>query len=206
MSENTPPLESAVLEVLYKGDRTYLQGGDLYTASAVRCEAACGPGFLEQLAFRSFAAKETTLHLGTPGSNDRAFATGRYRTASEERIEFFLQEGEGDVPGRYPFDEEHLVSGARIEVERKHASLDRVEGYSPIEHFIALTKKLHYALKPDVQGKWVFSGLEIDRALSEDTRCFEVTIQRLISGRFSRSTIRLDGHEAGTIQFMVGTP
>jgi hypothetical protein len=57
-----------------------------------------------------------------------------------------------------------------------------------------------------VNGKWVFGQLDLAEPLSGDYRRLKIRLKQMIGGRFSVNEIIVDGHNIGTISFIVGDP
>jgi len=115
-----------------------------------------------------------------------------------------MQETTQHVTDSYPFQEECITQPA--EVEGTMIRGRRENAYSLIENIIALTKCLNYALTPDVDGKWLFGQLNLEKALP--TEWDEIVVRRgvAVGNRFSRNQIEIDGEGFGEIRFIGGAP
>lgn len=195
------------LELRYKGDRNYLQGGDIVQFLEDNLDTWLeGDGWwLSRLAFRRFARNQLDLVWEAPGDQRDAVAEGLFRRNGNDR-RFWLTESDRPVAGRYPFDEDALVAGAHIDGETREATLAAPEGFRPIEAIVALTKKLNYVVTPDVEGKWVFGQIQLEGPLPRQFRTLGITMKSAVAGRFSVNRIDMDGRKAGVIRFIVGAP
>ena len=111
------------------------------------------------------------------------------------------------VGSSYPYDEDALVAQATVNEDQSTISLPKpTADYSCIEVIVALTKKLHYIKSADINGKWVFGQLNLLCRLPIQYKTAEVGLKTFYPGRFSVSTITLDGKLYGSIRFIVGQP
>ena len=194
----------SLLELKYKGNRSYLHGSDLYTRTN---EWAVGQyestAYVRHLAFRNMAQHQCMLVLEPPDTSDHVIAKAVVMTKDGDK-RIWLIESEQAVTGRYGYDEESLVEKATLDVGGDIITLDPRVGFSVIEEIIALTKKLNNTLDPLEKGKWLFAQLDIDRPLKEN--CFQISIKRQqhIKGKFSVNTIMIDGNTNGKIRFIAG--
>lgn len=194
----------SLLELEYKGNRSYLHGSDLYMQinewAAGQYESTA---YVRHLAFRNMAQHQCMLVLEPPDASDHVIAKAVVMTKDGDK-KIWLIESEQAVTGRYDYDEESLVEKATLDVGGDTITLDQRIGFSVIEEIIALTKQLNNTLDPLEKGKWLFAQLDIDRPLKEN--CFQISIKRQqhIKGKFSVNTIMIDGNTNGKIRFIVG--
>jgi hypothetical protein len=69
-----------------------------------------------------------------------------------------------------------------------------------------MTKKLNYAVSPEVNGKWLFGQLKLDLPFPKVQHNIKIESTRRIPNRFSENTITIDEKQYGTILFIVGKP
>jgi hypothetical protein len=75
-----------------------------------------------------------------------------------------------------------------------------------VEEVVCLTKLLHNTLLPLEEGKWMFSGIDLNRPFSDNPETpFEVTLVQNLAGRLTVSEIRQAGQLTGKIKFIVFT-
>ena len=193
------------LNMRYKGDRNYLQGGDFFDAITLSLLSESGPGFLEKVRFKSFSKKQCFLVLNErPSQNVRQIGNGLWLNDNGDETKFWIVEGEIAVALRYPFDEDKLVSPSSV-VEYM-IKLEKNNEFSTIENIVALTKKLNYTLTPNVNGKWVFGQIELLKSLPEAFDQIQVERISERKGVFSCNQIVIDKELIGEIRFIVGKP
>jgi hypothetical protein len=195
--------EAVALGLGFKGERTYIQGGDIYNAIAATVSDADPTAFVEHLVFREFARRDCDLVREKPGNDAVLIAQGRSRS-NDGRHPFWVTESQRDAVGRRPFDEDSITDAA-VSAGSEIWSQQR-SAYTPIEEIIALTKRLAYELTPEVEGKWVFGQIDLDGPLPTAYGKLVIVQKNLIAGRFSVNEITMDETVIGNIRFITGAP
>lgn len=194
-----------ILTLMFKGDRDYIQGGDIYN---VLCDTALEryeQGYVSSIVFKCFARNQCCLSFQPMEGGGALLATGKMLEKGEIAHEFWLYESSEPVVERYPFDEGAIVREASVDIDGKRISRAECASYSAIEQIIALTKKLSYSLYPEVDGKWVFGQLNLHAPLAAQGD-LEIIQRSALSGRFSINDIVQSGLPVGSIRFVVGKP
>lgn len=194
------------METLYlkfKGSRSYLQGGDIYNAVSERLTERFD-GYISRLIFRHFARRQMELLLDKPTDISNVVADGAWQTPDGPSLQFWLRETSQPVTESYPFDEDAISTPAVIHNTVIHGK--RSNPYSLIENIIALTKKLNYALSPNVEGKWVFCQLDMKTKPPAEWKVIDITRKIAVGASFSRNSISIDGRDYGEIRFVGGNP
>lgn len=198
-----------LLPLRYKGEREYLHGSDFYNALADISVEFTGDAsaFVERLVFRRSARMACEITTEQPAEPSTVVGQVRFRVpAGADSQEGWLVETDGPVSGRRPFDEAALLANSSLDAESRCSSLPERSNCTPIEDVIALTKQLNYAVCPEVSGKWMFGQLDLVEPLTGDYRKLEIRMKNLIATRFSVNDIVVDGHNIGTIRFIMGAP
>lgn len=196
------------LPLSYKGERNYLQGGDIFNAlSDVASELAGDRGaYVERIAFRSFARMACEVFTEPPSEQLHVIGQANLAVPGKSGVNVWLVETTDLVTSRRPFDEAQLLANASFSPDGRSVILPERSVYTPIEDVIALTKKLSYAVSPEVNGKWVFGQLDLTEPFTVNYRKLEIRLKNLIGGRFSVNNILLDDRNIGAIRFIVGAP
>lgn len=193
------------LDLKYKGSRNYLQGGDFFDAITSALFDETGDGALKKLCFKSFARNQCRLVLEKrPGKSEYQIGNGIWLKSDGEEIKFWIVESDEPVLSRYPFDEDELIAPSRI--VGNVITLAAGNRYSAIENIVALTKKLNYALTPDINGKWVFGQIEMLKPMPTDFSEIEIIRSSERKGVFSCNQVAIDNEHVGEIRFIVGQP
>ena len=139
-----------------------------------------------------------------PADTRNVLGTALWKSDSGEEKRLWLTETDVAVTESYPFDEEAILAHAAV--DDQHIQLTVPNAYSLIENIIALTKKLNYALSPQVNGKWLFGQLDLQQKLpkSWESLCIDRTI--CVANSFSRNRILIDDQHYGEIRFIGGQP
>lgn len=192
------------LQLPYKGPRTYLHGTDIYNAV---CEllAASGRSDLAKidLVFHQVSKSQLRTAIFQGAAPEESHPNVVFRCQEQgENIIVHLEETGKPVTGRVPYDEEGLVSAAEIDTDERRISLASREGYSNIEMFVALNKKLLSHLFPEVRGKWFFTRLQLARSIYKlPLERLEVRFLGHSNFRITRSTLLGNGEALGSIYF-----
>lgn len=196
------------LSTPYKGNRHYIQGGDLFNTAQATAEKVTGvkDAYISRLSFTRFAYRQCELVIDPDRvmSGAKPMGEGAFRLPDGTDQVFFLYEGEVEPTERRPYDEEGMVAPATF--KDNSATLDGPIQYSSIEAIIALTKVLNYRLAVPKAGKWVFGKIELNQSLPSIENILIITRTKSVPGRFSINEIIIDGVTVGTIQFIVGAP
>lgn len=189
-------LDATKFSFRFKGNRDYIQGGDIF--DELDAWFRQHDYSVRELVFRDFARKQ--LRCVFRASESGVKAQGTALDNQDNHMPFWLLETAEPVTERYAFDEEAITNQARITGQTIEA--DAVTGYSVIEQVIALTKKLNYALAPDINGKWVFGQLRLREALPTTVAHLKILQKTMLAGRFSVQEVTLDDRVVGQIRFI----
>lgn len=192
------------LKFEFKGERNYVHGSDIFNALSAIARQTFDGGFVTLIAFRNVARRQCVLAFENSASMT-AVATGNIQAGDGQMHPFWLFEREEEVIGRYAFDEDVIVDRAEVSTQGKSISLLPDGSVTPIEYVIALTKRLHYLLSPDIDGKWLFGQLNLDLPLDAEG-AVRVVQKSLLHGRMSVNEVWLGDARVGTIRFVVGKP
>lgn len=198
-----------LLMLSYKGEREYIQGGDIFNALAdIASEVAGHSGaFVKRLAFRRFTRMACEVTTEQPNDSSKVIGQVRFglQHDSSHRDAWLVETGI-DITTRQPFDEASLLANARLDEATRSVCLPSRSPHSPVEDVIALTKHLNYAISPEISGKWVLGQLELTEPLTDSYQALTIQMKNLIAGHFSANEIVVDGRRIGSVRFIVGEP
>jgi hypothetical protein len=199
-------MDNIPLDLFYKGDRNYIQGGDFYNRINFLAPKIAGSSdtYLAHLVFRNFCRNDADIYLYPPDSQKALVGTGRIVSKHEDSQKIWIVESNRRIAKRYPFDEKEITAQSIIEASR--ITLSQKTGYSPIEEVIALTKALSYKTNPNIQGKWVFGQLDLNRPFLHEYHKVHIVQKATVAGRFLLCAIYQDSLFTGDIRFIVGEP
>lgn len=193
------------MDLKFKGERNYVQGGDIYNELERLAPLVSAEAYVSNLAFKKFTRNICSMSLEEPAGDSTLIARGEYKTNDEVRRAFWVIEGGQKIVDRYEFDEDLIRNCAKIDPVKKTGEIYQATGFTPIENIIALTKFLNYQILPNVDGKWVFGQLDLANPLRQNSKIL-IKFKSALGERFSVSQIYLDDIFAGTIKFIVGRP
>ena len=192
------------LQLCFKGERNYLQCGDLCNAVM---EAVSGSFVGEvirfQLAFHRFIAKQPDMVLlegDKPSSRPENVAAEFAVSGSLGKASGWMVETEREVDCRIPFDEQRIAMHCGFGGES--VSILGDSGYPPIEVAVSMTKQLHNRMLPSSAGRWIFTRLDVSRLFqSGDATALTISLQENLYGRLTKSEIKVHGTPFGPIFF-----
>lgn len=193
------------LHLQYKGERTYLQGGDVFNAVS-ELALHMHNGYLSRIAFRRLAARALVVVDALPGADVDPVAevTVSSRTSDAIEAKWWLIETDMPVQGRYPYEEHLIAQACEVDSQQRRVSKLRDHRFSLIEEVIAAHKVLCNALATDAGGRWLFVQLVLSAPLEPDASSIELINTALLNGKMAASDVRLDGVKVGSIRFMRG--
>lgn len=176
-----------------KGDRTYVQGAEIYA----RCRdlvARPRGAVVASLAFHEMLEGDATLRPIDDGTSGHV---AEIRIAAEGRLDSFglFPDGPPSLE-RESFEEDRIV--AATEIGESEVVLDRETGFDSIEEIVAMVKAWHLRHLPDA-GKWLF--VRLDHRAGEDLPSSRRgSIQGRLAGRLgsrmTRFVVEVDGCES----------
>ncbi len=200
-------MEPILLKTAFKGERDYLQGGDLYNA-IIKSTSRVFPEILKcglKLSFHDFLRKRPLMFLSfspmeIPKNRKMAVDFNFQTQNGKPYVWGQLFESEELVQERNPYNESVLHENCNI--RDKVVTLQGESEYSIIEIAVSMTKLLHQKLYSEIPGKWIFTRLDIKKLLREgDADSIEIALQKNLGSRLTRSEIRTKNGVFGNIFF-----
>lgn len=199
------PLIYRRLSIPLKGGRSYIRGADIFTALIEMVSERWEIIGRCELAFRKLPCRTLEVFIGefpniaTPP--EMVVADFSFCCAGAI-ITGWLSEVGVPVTKRVPFDEERLVAGSRI-VGQTIFCIDPPRCL-PVDLAVALTKSLHNNLRPQQNGRWIFTRLDLARPFrADDVMAMSISLERELGRRITRSNIQASGKSFGSIYFSV---
>ena len=190
------------LNLQFKGDRTYLQGPDMFNETLRWLTSTAGAELKDiDFSFHRLAHRQLTATADTPRSDSNPVAVCAF-TVNDVRRKVYLVETDQPVTGRYPYPEDEIVRPLDIDHDRHSGVLRGPTPYSEIEVWVAITKALHMSTLPDRKGKWLFVRGRLPKFVHKAHAPERtLTIAAGLGGRLTRTEVLLDGVTAGEIYF-----
>ncbi len=189
----------------FKGNRTYVQGGDIYNAIAKYLKASYGDAIthievlMHKLASHNMIGE--VLDAGQPILSVSPTMICRFDIEGKTKT-LYLIETDTKVDCRYEFNEESIIRNSHILLDQKSITLLNETPYSPIEVVIALNKRLMQTLFDSEKGKWLVTRITLKRFLPESSdAAFTIALKQNLSYRLTYSTIMIGKEYYGGIYF-----
>ncbi|HUF21863.1 MAG TPA: hypothetical protein VMP00_14070 [Burkholderiales bacterium] len=188
----------------FKAERDYLQGGDICQAVMERAESRFD-GRIDrlQLGIHRFMHRQPDMHWHDheAGSADPARPAVDFVVSSRGATAAgWLEESQRPVLDRIPFDEEQIRRLCEFRADSVEISGD--SGYLPIEVAVSMTKQLHNRMLPAQDGRWIFTRIDLRRALRrEDASSLCLKLIENLYSRLTKSSIGVAGEEVGYMYF-----
>jgi len=185
------------LDLSFKGDRDYLQGGDVFNALLKRFKSSC------PISLRFHRPIKFQVEAGPLGVGDNPAARFTYWNAGD-KINLGLYEIAGaPVIERIPYDEDAIGRGA--ECDQWRVKMKHRPDATFIERVLVMNKLLHRALFPEAQGRWLFTRLELERNFSGFPQ-IALSHQSNLGSRLTKVRIEADGETLGDLFFTPSPP
>jgi hypothetical protein len=195
------------VDLCFKGDRTYLHGTDVYGAAVAtlrgqwpQLDGRC------RFTFHRLTRKPLTAwvqNFSAAGARPDGCVAEMHVTGGATEASVWFTERDGEVAGRYPYDEDAVVRECRVEGDR--ISMKQAPDNAVIEIVVAMTKRLHYAVLTPERGRWLFTRLDLSRLLRDDDRHgMSITMTSAPRTALTRSEIAVGHRRIGSIFFSVG--
>ena len=198
------PVYRYLLSAEFKGDRSYLQGPDLFNVTLEWINSNCKDGDVRDIdmAFHRLTHNQVAISLeDAKQGNELPLAVCAF-TNPEGRKRVYLFETTDPVVGRHPYPEEEVIAGAYFDLSENRVFLVNPSAYTDIEVWVALTKALHQRVYKDLGGKWLFVRGKFPRYVRERQAGERVlAIVSNFQNKLTRSEAFVDGEKVGEIYF-----
>ena len=191
----------------FRGTRDYVHSTDMYTELLAGAGAA---GFspidgIVDLGVRRWIRTQPEFHFGAEAEEKNA-PPAIFRLGTRTGIvSGAIIASDRPVIGRNPYDESPIWNNVRIYGNRAEITADT--GLRPIEVVTALCTFHHRRTYPPPVGKrWLLARLYLLRPLRpEDANAITISIDRIVGGVMTRSTIHAAMERVGEIDFILGS-
>jgi len=190
------------IHIPFKGNRTYIQGPDLYNAMLKELAGEqthdirfSAHGFIRKnscILYIVDELSEVVDRLPLP-------AQLKYRTAEEEKF-IFIEEGDTSdtTPKRIGYDERLIQQLCRI--DEASISIVGTSPFSFIETVVSMKKEMLSQRYPDASGQWVFTKIELKNRFEEQNE-LKVQILHNMEFRLIKSSLFYKSEKIGHLYF-----
>ena len=196
-----------VLDVPFRGDRTYVHGTDIFGELQLCLPdlVSSTDSYLSSIAFHRKATHSVGASLGQPPR--RASAIGRFLISTRtEKVEGYISETNEQLSRRIPYNEESILIGSNMDYSRRAISITPHTSYTSIQTIVASMKALCLATITPTQGHWMFGRLDLSRPLPDRIQSLEVELTRVIANKFAVADLQSDDTSLGSIRFIKDVP
>ncbi len=194
-----------ILNFEYKGQRTYVHGTDIYDSmlGTVRKHFEEYPrnitGSFHRLLTSNGIFRIYEDQIILDHESYYAFFTLRIRGKTYYAA---LSATGVQISSAYAYDEDKLLEGTSV----RNATIKMIvkSVYTYIEQIVAMTKRLHITLYPEVKGKWLFTKIQISNVIDPDLfagRELAIKSENNFHYKLTKNSINLDAIPLGTIWF-----
>lgn len=194
------------LELSYKGDRTYLQGPDMYDAvmdylGRLESNHMDGP---VKMVMHEFARNQVDLLYSIGAERCPRPENARLEFSLSNDVTGWLTETDRPVTVSRPYPEDEVLAGSKI--DGKTITAEHPETFSAVEVIVSITKQLHQTLFPE-QPKWIVTRLELSAPLQRHYPSgLQVELLHVLGSRLTKSAARAGVTELGHIYFSAIKP
>jgi len=191
------------LDLCFKGQRTYIQGGDIYNALTAI--------LLEKLAYQNINKIDFSLHNMSAKSLYCELTSDFNKDEAQSILSFYendtkhhlvVYESDKTIDSRYDYPEEEITKACGINPETKTIELKAKLRFTDIEIIVAMNKALLEKLFPESRGNWLFTRLQLNSLISKrEAQDFNLELTHNLGGKLLKSKVRVDGLDAGFIYF-----
>lgn len=194
-----------LLRFRFKGNRNYVHGTDVYSEVARRIQDIAGndPVSSFRITFHSRITHHCNLFLCPVAADvvrpDKVVAEFLVSISSVPMFGSLLPTDQ-QVTARYTYAESIILN--QCEVGENRVSTDANFEFSSVEVIVAMTRKMHETLYPEVEGKWMLSRLDTQQLLPAFPKLpLTIQLEQNIGNRLTRSKILFGSNTVGNIFF-----
>ena len=190
-----------VIELMFKGERTYVQGPDIY--NAVMKELSTSFNMISDVSasFHNMVSSQVDCFLYESDAVTETNPDCQISFKSGEKDYTAVVKGNGnEITGRYPYPESEIVKHCMV--EDNSIILEHKVGFSPLEKIVAMNKVLMNSVFNKPKGKWLFTKLTLSNQFDkENYDKYTLTLVKNIGLKLTKTAIHLDDKLVGYIFF-----
>jgi hypothetical protein len=196
-------MKAQQIEFQFKGDRDYIHGTDMFNAMLAAALTTTEHGNI-QFTVHDFVRTPLcwlyTADIQEALNRLKGICARCHYNTNQGKHWLALTPGEGDatIGRRYKYDEGQIISLCTIKTDG--ILLTRESPFSFIESIVAMNKYLHQCLFPEVNGKWIFTRIDLGRRHAERDG-LALKFRHNMNYRLTRSDILIRGKKVGDLFF-----
>jgi len=187
------------LSFKFKGNRNYVHGTDMF--NALKNHVDFNEATQIALTIYQILRNNADLHRlgGTEGIPKDAVAVLRVKKEGNQEA-YVLLGNSTPISDSYPYDE--AIFRRICSISDKAISLKKNSPYSFIETVVAMFKKLLQTLYPNLQGKWLFTHIQLD-SFNEVSENLKIIHTHNLANKLMKGDILYGHKKLGQIQFVL---
>jgi hypothetical protein len=195
----------ALANFVFKGNRNYVHGSDIYPAALRIANELYGRYPNEVMGtFHKKLKKQGIFRIrsGGKGSSCEDIYARFIFKLGERKYELVLNSSNQSIRKTRPYDEEYMLRSS--EMSTKSIRMEVRSDYHYIEQIISMTKRLHHVVYSEVHEKWLFTRFHIkDRIDPDDYQesVLEIRAERKLQNMLSQCSIFANNSLVGHIFF-----
>ena len=196
------------LDVPYRGEREYLQGGDIYRAIVDHLESKFNVDEIVsmKIKFNNFSRSAIDFFYSEEGEEPESTAPYNgllwFEFKNGRRFAGRLTESGRKVESRIEGYEPDILAATTVESD--WAMVPPSAGADTIEHVIFANKKLHNLHFPLKGAKWIVTGFNLTKILKRSlSKEMKIKIESNFANKITEASISIGGENFGSILFMV---
>ncbi|WP_143432927.1 hypothetical protein [Herbaspirillum camelliae] len=192
------------LTLSFKGERDYIQGPDIFDAVIQALCAGAETTRVAQIdvAFHRLARHAVELINDDQGSAMDPVAICQYSIDGVRRQAFVVETGT-EIVERHPYPEEDIIERMSIDTDQRTCALDIDLPFTDMELWVSMTKALHKALFPELNGKWLFVRARFEHYAPDAKGFRTLAFKSNFNNKLTRCEAMRDGVKVGEIYFSI---
>jgi len=185
------------LDFCFKGSRKYVHGTDIFLKLVEKYNDD-----IENIdiAFHGISVNNMTFSSNKP--IDKEIKVTFRGLHENNKIKLFGFENSSEINCRYEYLEEKIVDNSIVTISTESITLKTPTEYTFIEHIVAMNKALLEDIYPDINGKWYFTRLQLQRPINiSDTTSLQLILKANFQFKLTKTSIFVDKKEIGFIYF-----
>jgi hypothetical protein len=190
-------MEIDKLNISFKGERDYIQFGDVYDAINIFFDENISDLYVSKLMYKRRASKKPSVDKFPKN----AFGLIFFSDNNGNTEKFYLNETNDSITERREYKEEIIEDSSIIDKETIRSPHNA--GFSTIEHIVTLNKKFNnFKFSPE-KGKWICARIILTKKLPFNFKKIIIKLKKSTKSVYSVCSINIDGEYFGEVHFVL---
>lgn len=192
------------LDLSFKGDRDYLHGTSLYDGVMAWIVNAYGERPITELdvSYHRLARTQVAIYSALRGNQEEPLGVLSFSSEGRRRKLFLYETGQ-PVTVRSDCGEDQICSQVVVDNDQQKATMSPLPGFTDIELWVFMIKRLHHEIFPDLPGKWLFVRARFPIYIEQlmHDKPFVVQLLSNFQNKLTRSALFVGNDFVGEIYF-----